>query len=1098
MPDLAYLHHQLARGGTRPRWGDSDLVAFERYDYREPGSAADQTVVLFAMNDNYGNPGDISFDDGVAQDDGGMPSLCYPVVNSRGVGLVVGFPPGSRLRQLADSPGDSRACAEVLVRLATNSRTDAENSRNDSNPVNRKVYVGGQTLASGGGAIEFKIPSGGYVCYAFQWPEPSRVDTTLPNAAGVVAGTDVIVIQQNGRVVPRVTIYRKDGKDGDGGFNPLYPFKMRGSVDTAGNVVRGQNFSNRTYSISVPVITNAASVDFLVRVDGSADNVWLKLDGGVDLNSHLGLGATNEFTQGVPDLRDNKPGAVTDVFLGYEETAFNFRFGPEKFAARNTSRNSILSGGAETYELVVGSDAATNLVTGDGFGASYSSGTCEWVYHDPAATSTVPLLAISSVWRYDQSGADRGAAWRASGYDDSGWSNGAALLAVEDRSLPVAIRTTLRLTNAAGARVTNYYFRAHFMVPTNVALLSLTAFALVDDGAVFYVNSNEVYRYNMPGGAITATTLASDAIEVTNYFTFPIPLNALVPGDNVLAVEVHQGSTNSSDVVFGAALQGRLRQRSSTLAASPVDVWAQVGYEGAVNKGFLYYTTDGSEPQGNYGVAQGTTLVATLRFAGDDDDDETIDWWKGTIPAPPPGATVRYKIGFHQSNAAVIEDYKDAKRYSLTQFAVTNWNPATAQVWLHNDLATNQLATGLAEGFHLLRARAFLPRAGKSSVFNTFYQTFYYDAQPPGAAIAVPAANGDTLRSVDYGFVVRADETASEVEFNIQDGDANNDDAVTGFNNGNGETSGVPVFARATLVTPTSSITTQFPTLPQEFRFTYFAVPASGSATVTVRVKEITSSIATNSFRTLTRTVNCAAPPQTLTILTPSINGQTVYTTTSNTYEIVACFTDTLTADVNLFTVTMDGADQPRTNAAGDALYRIQGTSCGSGQRDFRYTWSDMSAGQHFLEVIYNGDGLNLQATRFFNLVVLSPDDSDGDGLPDTWERANGLNPFSRAGIHGATGDPDGDRFTNLEEYLAGTQPNNAASLLRLTQIAGGGSVVTWDSIPGRNYQVFATTDPTQPFTQLSGTITASGSDTSFTNTAPPVAKQFFRVKLAP
>jgi glycosidase len=77
MPDLAYLHHQLARGGTRSRWGDSDVCAFERFDYREAGSAADQTVVLFAMNDNYGNPGDISFDDGVTQSDTDMPSTCY-------------------------------------------------------------------------------------------------------------------------------------------------------------------------------------------------------------------------------------------------------------------------------------------------------------------------------------------------------------------------------------------------------------------------------------------------------------------------------------------------------------------------------------------------------------------------------------------------------------------------------------------------------------------------------------------------------------------------------------------------------------------------------------------------------------------------------------------------------------------------------------------------------------------------------------------------------------------------------------------------------------------------------------------------------------
>src|SRR5205807_6621756 len=72
MPDIVWLHHQLARGGTRSRWSDNDIVAFERYDYRDvdintayTNPAA--TVVLFAMNDNYAN--DISFDDGVAQSD---------------------------------------------------------------------------------------------------------------------------------------------------------------------------------------------------------------------------------------------------------------------------------------------------------------------------------------------------------------------------------------------------------------------------------------------------------------------------------------------------------------------------------------------------------------------------------------------------------------------------------------------------------------------------------------------------------------------------------------------------------------------------------------------------------------------------------------------------------------------------------------------------------------------------------------------------------------------------------------------------------------------------------------------------------------------
>ena len=63
------------------------------------------------------------------------------------------------------------------------------------------------------------------------------------------------------------------------------------------------------------------------------------------------------------------------------------------------------------------------------------------------------------------------------------------------------------------------------------------------------------------------------------------------------------------------------------------------------------------------------------------------------------------------------------------------------------------------------------------------------------------------------------------------------------------------------------------------------------------------------------------------------------------------------------------------------------------------------------------------------------PVDSDGDGLPDTWELAHGLDPQSHAGAHGADGDWDFDGATNWEEYQSGTIPNDATSLLRLILI---------------------------------------------------------------
>jgi hypothetical protein len=56
------------------------------------------------------------------------------------------------------------------------------------------------------------------------------------------------------------------------------------------------------------------------------------------------------------------------------------------------------------------------------------------------------------------------------------------------------------------------------------------------------------------------------------------------------------------------------------------------------------------------------------------------------------------------------------------------------------------------------------------------------------------------------------------------------------------------------------------------------------------------------------------------------------------------------------------------------------------------------------------------------------PDD-DGDDLPDVWENTYGLDPLNATGDDGKYGDFDGDGYSNYDEFLAGTEPDDGNSL---------------------------------------------------------------------
>lgn len=85
--------------------------------------------------------------------------------------------------------------------------------------------------------------------------------------------------------------------------------------------------------------------------------------------------------------------------------------------------------------------------------------------------------------------------------------------------------------------------------------------------------------------------------------------------------------------------------------------------------------------------------------------------------------------------------------------------------------------------------------------------------------------------------------------------------------------------------------------------------------------------------------------------------------------------------------------------------------------------------------------------------IVLSDGDADADGIPDTFELANKLDPLNSLD---ASEDANGDGFTNLEAFIAGTDPQNPADSFRVKAVerVGSGIELRIDGKGGRLYQL--------------------------------------------
>ncbi|HRZ46670.1 MAG TPA: matrixin family metalloprotease [Candidatus Paceibacterota bacterium] len=134
----------------------------------------------------------------------------------------------------------------------------------------------------------------------------------------------------------------------------------------------------------------------------------------------------------------------------------------------------------------------------------------------------------------------------------------------------------------------------------------------------------------------------------------------------------------------------------------------------------------------------------------------------------------------------------------------------------------------------------------------------------------------------------------------------------------------------------------------------------------------------------------------------------------------------------------------------------------------------------------------------FIEILPAIPD-QDFDGLDDRFQR-DYFAPFTSRDADPEM-DPDRDGFSNLDEYVAGSIPTDALSVLRIRRIqpSGQGMALEWSGRAGATYQVWArSAGGAGEWSSLSPPFTATNANVSFLDPAPAGSNRFYQLHALP
>ena len=229
--------------------------------------------------------------------------------------------------------------------------------------------------------------------------------------------------------------------------------------------------------------------------------------------------------------------------------------------------------GDEEVALGGVSDAVrTRSVTVNGLPAQWSALNARWSIGSGSAGSTEEMIVPrGSAWRYLDDGSNQTNLWIATDYNDSGWHGPQATrlgYGDDGETLPkVGYIDTDPVATGTQKNITTY-FRHTFTVADPSKYARLRIGLVRDDGAAVYLNGKPepLITSNLSTTPLTYTTRADgniDAADEQTFFNYTVDAGNLKAGVNVLAVEIHQSSSSSSDIGFNFELAGIIENPSA-------------------------------------------------------------------------------------------------------------------------------------------------------------------------------------------------------------------------------------------------------------------------------------------------------------------------------------------------------------------------------------------------------------------------------------------------------------------------------------------------------------------------------------------------------